>query len=271
MTRPIYKSARGNQHSAPAPGQWSEANAGLYWDKFFDAWSGDWSQLGGGNAKRHWIEKFTGSQNQVGDAVVMNEHIERRAELVNALGGAFRSFRLQGPFVTGMGIMHPTGNGCAFHHLMGVPYLAGSGVKGMVGAYGRHIEGEPKTAERVCGDHAGAAGTVTFFDAMPTRSVELTMEVITPHTGKKWLVAREIRGLADAPGDWVDPDPIPFLATKAGTVFDFALAPRRPQAPPAAGAESDIDIAWRWLEEALDWLGAGAKTASAFGRFGEVT
>ncbi len=65
------------------------------------------------------------------------------------------------------------------------------------------------------------------------------------------------------PGDWMSPEPIQFLTVAPGQEFLFTLAPRLPEDEENMG---DVELAIAWLEEALAWMGAGAKTAAGYGR-----
>ncbi len=255
------------------------SNAGLHFDKFFDCWP---EQIGGkiepGN-KLGWIKKFTG------ETVDASSHATRLKEIAIKLKGKVETFQTTGPFVTGMGLSNPVENGFLFHHTLGVPYLPGSSIKGMVRAWAQHWCATLKTEEdydahidEICHLFGGpiyeeerdtegkvisrqeiraaSAGSIIFFDALPVGSVELTAEIITPHTGQ-WRITTEPE--KHPPADWVSPNPIPFLSVKEGASFQFALAPRT-----AAGA-SDLDTAFKLLKNALEWIGAGAKTAIGFG------
>ena len=71
-----------------------------------------------------------------------------------------------------------------------------------------------------------------------------------PHNGDDWQ---------SIPADWHNPKPITFLVVKKG-VFRFMIAPT----PRAQGA--DVNVALDQLEGALEFLGAGAKTAAGYGR-----
>ena len=82
--------------------------------------------------------------------------------------------------------------------------------------------------------------------------------MITPHDGG-WRIKKNV-----TPSDWVSPVPIHFLGVKEGAKFQFAVAPR---AGAGAGAgEDDVKDAYQLIEEALEWIGAGAKTSVGFGR-----
>ena len=270
-----------------------DGNRGLYFNKFFDQWKPDFKgvvdpwrdeesgtdYLGG---KMNWILcqmhqrkrgdgrfREDGSDRDeplyVGNKQDLRAAVDRRCKLVDALCGDEASerpwkFRTSGPFVTGMGLAHPLENGFLWHHTLGVPYLPGSSIKGMIRAWAEHWLEEETTARRLFGisgrpEDGAAAGCLVVFDALPIKPVRLMAEVITPHDGG-WRIKDDV-----TPSDWVSPNPIPFLAVASGTEFHFALAPRK-------SAESgDLETAYGYLEEALDWIGAGAKTAVGFGHF----
>ena len=73
-----------------------------------------------------------------------------------------------------------------------------------------------------------------------------------------------------APADWHNPEPVPFLVVKQGTDFNFMVAPRT-----TGNTETDAVIlaelprVMAELKNALEWLGAGAKTAVGYGRMKE--
>ncbi len=69
--------------------------------------------------------------------------IERQAALASALGGRDQVFTLDAravaPFTTGLGNEHPLENGFAFLWPYGLPYLPGSGVKGVLRQAAREL------------------------------------------------------------------------------------------------------------------------------------
>jgi CRISPR-associated protein Cmr6 len=107
------------------------------------------------------------------------------------------------------------------------------------------------------------AGSVIFFDATPTSEVTVTMDVITPHMDKwdaKGADADHV-GKADAvPADWHSPVPSQFLVCKNISLF-FCVAPRITN----ESAFEDCALAWEQLIDALEWIGAGAKTSVGYG------
>ncbi|MGI6582332.1 MAG: type III-B CRISPR module RAMP protein Cmr6 [bacterium] len=157
----------------------------------------------------------------------LEERWQRTIRLIEALGGKICYFRTRGRFVTGLGRDNPVENGFAWHYNLGVPYLPGSSVKGLVKAWADALadDGEVnrEEVERICGsarDEKGV-GSLIFFPALPQEQVILEADVMTPHYSPYYQGDRE-------PADWHSPVPIPFLTVAAEQVFGFPLAPRRP-------------------------------------------
>ena len=76
---------------------------------------------------------------------------------------------------------HPVENGFAWHPTLGMPYLPGSSIKGLVRAWAReHAEDSPApdTMTRLLGG-PGRAGSVCFLDAVPTAPAQLEADVIS--------------------------------------------------------------------------------------------
>jgi len=160
-----------------------------------------------------------------------------------------------------------------WHHTLGVPYLAGSGVKGLVRSW-VEVWDETLTAEEKVrrmiqwfGD-VQQAGQFLFFDALPIEPVLLTADVMTPHLNKWYEQGGDIqdwrREPEKVPADWHDPVPVPFLAVKSAKLL-FGIAPRRRE------FTEELPLVFAALKQALDWLGAGAKTAAGYGRMVEET
>lgn len=250
------------------------ANRGLYFNKFVNRWPenpclGTFKGLE--TRKKDWLKKFAGGVD------ASTAEASRIKSLAEALDGNACNYISTGPFVTGMGLEHPVENGFLFHHTLGVPYLPGSSIKGMIRAwaenwcaleekdedYKNHIDeiwrlfGGPIVRGKKEIRSAGV-GSLIIFDALPVSKVTLYTEVLTPHNGD-WRITD--KPLENPPADWVSPTPIPFLAVKEGAMFQFAMAPRTP-------ADADLlEPAFVYLQDALEWIGAGAKTAVGFGRF----
>lgn len=235
-------------------------NAGLWYDKFFHHWNSDFMSVPDAG-KSEWVGEA--ARNKIGNAGQLQEQHDRLQRLMAVCGGHLLHFRTDGRFVTGLGREHPVENGFAWHHTLGVPYLPGSCVKGMLRAWAREQDIEPNVIARIFGpanQNNARVGSVVVGDALPIASVQLVAEVMTPHYGPYY----QDEDAKTPPADWHDPIPIPFLAVDRGQTFVFTLAPTRAN---NAGDVRDCNSAFAWLSEALTWLGAGAKTAVGYGRF----
>ncbi len=237
----------------------ANSNAGLWYDKFFNGWDDQFSEVPDNN-KADWVKN---SANTCGEQNALSEQSARLQSLLTARGGCMRHFKTDGRFVTGLGREHPVENGFAWHHTLGVPYLPGSSLKGVLRAWAREQDVEQVDIARIFGPddrHTASVGSVIFFDAIPPAPVQLQADVMTPHYGPYYQGEQA----TIPPADWHNPVPIPFLTVANAQTFVFALAPRRPNYPQD---KQDCETLIEWLGEALVWLGAGAKTAVGYGRF----
>jgi CRISPR-associated protein Cmr6 len=168
-------------------------------------------------------------------------------------------------FVTGLGASHASGNGFAFHPILGVPYLPGSGLKGLVRTWLRERDGaidDGRLSESDATKHwfgnRDRIGEDVYLDMLPVGNLALAVDVMTPH------FAPYYKGKERAPGDWQSPTPITFLTAEAGTQWQIGICPRvREQTPQDAVWQQKTEA----IVEALAWLGAGAKTAVGYGEF----
>lgn len=202
------------------------------------------------------------------------------------------------PFATGLGNEHPLENGFAFLNPYGIPYLAGSGVKGVLrtaarqlaaGRWGechgwssearypvafdkdtvRHLsmidilfglESEDQEKEHL-------RGVLAFWDVVPTIAGDaLRVEVMTAHQSDYYQKG-------DTPHESGSPNPIYFLTVPPDSEFAFRVAcdlPRlRALAPELAGNNRWKDLLTAALRLAFAWIGFGAKTAVGYGAFTE--
>ncbi|MGA8941858.1 MAG: type III-B CRISPR module RAMP protein Cmr6 [Thermoactinomyces sp.] len=244
-----------------------QINTGLFYEKFCDQWiemcdeeECEKSQnittgFTLGENKQKWIIKFN---NWVGNRQIIEHAVYRMRRLVRQRKGKVITMKTASRFIPGMGRPHPVENGINWHPTLGVPYLPGSSVKGMVRAWAESYNNvDEKTITRIFGPKKleKSAGSVIFFDALPTQHVCLAMDIMTPHHSNYY------QGKNKNPHEWEAPNPIPFLAVEEGQTFLFAIAPRRSQ------DQEDLDQVEHWLKEALETIGAGAKTAVGYGRF----
>lgn len=273
---PLYK-------TSPPTFEFGESNAGLWYDKFCNKWCMDpekkglncWSleafeirppegKMESINPKRKWISsviKKDNDEKRVGNKALLSEFRTRRTQLLNESGQEPIYLKTTGPFVTGLGRNHPVENGFAWHHTLGVPYLPGSSIKGVVRSWAASWISQPESdISRIFGPRDSrdqAVGSVIFLDAIPIKPVQLKMDIITPHYGPYYQEGK-------TPGDWHSPIPIPFLSVDSNQEFVFGLMPRRLSNP---DDNEDCSKAKGWLNDALRDLGGGAKTAIGYGRF----
>lgn len=268
-------------------------NAGLWYDKFCDRWAPDFTAIKadkgreqsdtparGSSPKLDWVESVIyprqadGTPNrknrivETGDPALLAESACRRRALAEAQGGLCLEFILESRLLTGLGRSHPVDNGMAWHPTLGVPFLAGSGVKGLLRSWAYQIEDAdlvalfgPPTKDPL------NVGALCVLDALPVAPVTLVAEILTPHTGPWNQVepdAQRVDNLAHAPADWHSPIPIPLLAVETGAVFQFILLPGPGKLPQGGNT---LERCAEWLTQALRDLGAGAKTTSGYGRF----
>jgi CRISPR-associated protein Cmr6 len=257
---PLYRGADPDLRLDP------DTHAGLVYDKFCDTWSDDQPGFGEpGNddewdaeGKWAWVGKFDG--HRPGNAERIEVFTRRRRDLVDARDGVTLKFETTSRFVTGLGREHPVENGFAWHHTLGTPYLPGSSVKGMLRTWADEWRNaDDPVIPKLFGDNTDddyGVGELVIFNAIPTAPPTLTADVMTPHY-QDWHQGGPDEAV---PADWHSPNPIPFLVVDSGATFEFGLAPR-------SNTDLDLDRVTTWLEDALEWIGAGAKTAVGYGRF----
>ncbi len=199
------------------------------------------------------------------------------------------------PFTTGLGNEHPLENGFAFLNPYGLPYLPGSGVKGVVRQAARELasgewgdtsgwdRGESYLfrigkeeitlslfdvlfgRETPSGESGHVRGALSFWDVFPQIEGErLAVEVMTPHQGHYYQQG-------GTPHDSGSPNPINFLTVPPKSRFTFhVLCDRgrlRRLAPPLAEGEHWKGLVEAAFQHAFQWLGFGAKTSVGYGAF----
>lgn len=287
---PIY--AEGREIYKTLTIQAHNPNAGLWFERFFNHYHTDWSipskaTIGHGqdqqevNPRAYWLKKnFTRT---VGDKKHIEAFNKKQLQLVHALDGAYKTFTLEAPFVTGMGNSHPVDNGFTWHTTLGVPYLPASSVKGILRTvFETHLEGENftdedkrallfalfgSTTKNTQSEHfASQAGGLICFDALPTQQVNMGLNIMTPHAGKWYEQGKDIQSIKESPSavpaDWHDPIPVIYLVAKTPSTFLFSLAVR--PSPNPLNQEL-LNYAMSMLEFTLSHYGAGAKTSLGHG------
>jgi len=205
-----------------------------------------------------------------------------------------RSFRrsVEWRLAVGLGQASVYETNITLHHVYGVPYIPGSGVKGAVRSFILQevfYDGQVENLEErgladplfchLFGNPADSTfddarkGCITFFDAYPSDPPTVERDIMNPHY-------REYYMNQEPPTDDQDPTPINFLTVRdtsfafwlgddgRGTVpedTDSALA----EATPKTARGSLLEVASHWLDRTLTEHGVGAKTATGYGFFTE--
>ncbi len=210
----------------------------------------------------------------------------RQQAAASAAGDAVLAFPClsSSPFATGLGNEHPLENGFSFLTPYGLPYLPGSGVKGVIRKAAEELSSgdwgeEPRqgwnddTIRTLFGpgeedpsrDNEPLQGALRFWDVIPTPPVAikndkalLTVEIMTPHHSSYYQDGK-------TPNTSESPNPISFLAVAPESRFTFHVECNPARLSP------ELRDHWRPLIEAAfnhagKWLGFGAKTAVGYGR-----
>ncbi|HXF91730.1 MAG TPA: type III-B CRISPR module RAMP protein Cmr6 [Nitrospiraceae bacterium] len=158
------------------------------------------------------------------------------------------------PFTTGLGNEHPLENGFAFLNPYGLPYLPGSGVKGVLRQAARELaSGEWREThgwsesrhyrinvgskkdprwldlsmfdvlfgrETPSGESDHVRGTLSFWDVIPQIPGDsLMVEIMTPHQSHYYQ--QKAQAGSTTPHDSGQPNPISFLTVPPGSRFIF--------------------------------------------------
>jgi CRISPR-associated protein Cmr6 len=239
------------------------------------------------------------------DRQAMSALLHRQRQLFGTGAASEASLCLEAlaiaPFTTGLGNEHPLENGFAFLNPYGLPYLPGSGVKGVIRQAARELasgdwgdrqgwtedKGYPLIVggKRVLdsrkqpvmlsqadvlfgretngGDSNHVRGVLSFWDVIPQiKGDSLLVEIMTPHQTHYYQHGA-------TPHESGQPTPISFLTVPPGSAFVFYM---RCDLPLLGRLAPDLvqDGRWRALlkaafAHAFDWLGFGAKTAVGYG------
>lgn len=290
MTAPLY-----DQLQAQKPEIAKTGNRGLWFERFYDQYDPrNWDVLkpSGNNTdigNTHWLlTHFTKASNsRVGDADQLKRHSQQQIQLASLLNGQNHVFQSSWHFVTGMGNPHPVENGFAWHTTLGVPYLTGAAVKGLVRTFiETQLDEDDSTKKNELllqwfgSDHKNSkeqtcdskAGELIFFDATPIEPVTLGVDIMTPHMGKwyeKGASDNAVGSPEAVPADWHDPTPISFLVAKdIKLLFSFAIRPHPPAKEPKdtnGKRDLNLDEVRQALEAVLTQMGAGGKTVTGYG------
>ena len=177
------------------------------------------------------------------------------------------------PFVTGIGQSHPLENGFAFLKPYGTPYLAGSGIKGVVRAACKVLWEEQRHTEAasLLSHYFGSedeSGGLVFFDLWPDVeewSNVFRLDLVNPHYGPYYAKRDNKDNARDVPADWHSPIPSYFLTLRAD--LSWRLRILYSGATPSDRRASWADDIAPGLTRALSVEGLGAKRSWGYGLF----
>lgn len=261
------------QYVSHAAGNFANCPPGHRFNLYFPIWrEGDW-QLDK-NGKLAALRQCT----KLGSAAeALRALRQRQQSLARALPETHclvMEARSTAPFATGLGLEHPVENGFAFLSPYGLPYLAGSGVKGVLRSAAQELEkmrDEDVTVAVIAAlfghedDHNARRGALTCWDVFPSPTKDkdlLIVEIMTPHFTDYF----QKNG---TPHDAGKPNPIPFLAVSAGSEFRFVVTCEPTLLNDAVPLKRWQHLLSKIMSHAFDWLGFGAKTSVGYGAMEE--
>lgn len=266
----------------------STASPGMRFGYYLSIWNRDWSKetaIPGDT----WKSMTRLSE---GDKQHMKSLVSRQRRVATSCGDSM--FLVDAvaisPFSTGLGNEHPLENGFAFLSPYGLPYLPGSGVKGVVrqaalelasgdwgddGGWSEDLVAALFGSEGAEDDGEHWRGALSFWDVIPLiKGDALQVEIMTPHQSHYYQQRTDPgTGGSVSPHDSGQPTPISFLSVPPGSGFSFyvlcdlVLLGRRSPGLVAGGQWKELLAAA--FKHAFAWCGFGAKTAVGYGAMDE--
>lgn len=270
-------SAAAPRYVTDAAGDFAGVPPGHQFNLYLPIWNKQWG-LDKDSAKADALRKAL----RLGDGAKVLDALRARQQ---ALAAAYPEgccltveAKSTSPFATGLGLEHPVENGFAFLSPYSVPYLAGSGVKGVLRRAAEELQQEDEVVldkdiinalfgpedPAVLGtgaqlpDKNRRRGALTCWDVFPMPAKgEMVVEIMTPHYGHYYQEGK-------TPHDAGKPNPIAFLAVPAESDFTFVVT-CEPVFLPERLSENWKQTVERIFDRAFDWVGFGAKTAVGYG------
>ncbi|NLM18366.1 MAG: type III-B CRISPR module RAMP protein Cmr6 [Candidatus Riflebacteria bacterium] len=203
--------------------------------------------------------------------------IERQRTAAQKLESVFFPCRLISPLAIGLGNEHPVENGFSFLSPYGLPYIPGSGLKGVLRRAAEELRDsdgtitskeidslfgpeDPRTSKdtsKTAEEFEAQRGALSFWDAFPDCK-SMSLEIMTPHYSEYYQKNK-------SPHDQGQPTPIPFLVVPPNSNLNLIIQCDSSRLP-----ESEYN--WRGkleqiIEYAGKWVGLGGKTAVGYGAF----
>jgi len=255
--RPLLAALFGSRAIPPG------ANAGLVFDRFLRIWAAPDQVLRSPPSResmkspnvtddlKRFVSDYEGLR-AAGEPLLHEAHARLKAIAPKAA----ETVRFAARFVSGLGGAHPLENGFTFDRTIGVPVIAGSGVKGLCRAQAKLDGLDKETIRRLFGpdmeEETHAIGDLVFLPALPSAWPKLEVDIVNCHH------PRYMDGKLPDPLDVESPVPVSFLVVAAGTDFEFRLFSR-------SGDKEAEKTGFQLVRAGLEILGIGAKTAVGYG------
>lgn len=143
------------------------------------------------------------------------------------------------------------GSGMTFHPILGLPYIPGSSLKGLLRSYlflDKNWQENQTEYIEIFGDQ-NQKGRIEFLDALPINMPKFEIDILNCHYSQYYQDNKP-------PGDWQNPVPVYFLTIAKGSKFKTALISKDVESAKKAA---------QYLREAVSILGIGAKTRAGYG------
>jgi CRISPR-associated protein Cmr6 len=231
----------------------SISNANLLFNKYVKGWGNNWS------FEEKQKAKFLVNALKVKyDKSTFTKFLKRWQLLLNETNATQITGKVLWRLVVGLGSGSVLETSMTFHHILGVPYIPGSALKGVVSSYYLKTNGgEDETYIKLFGNQT-QKGKVIFLDAYPTQFPGLELDIMNPHYQDYYGEKKDNTGELIPPADWLSPNPIKFLTVGKDTEFIFAFK---------SDDEELKEQTKVLIKEALQDLGIGAKTSVGYGFF----
>ncbi len=276
----------------------SNAPPGLRFGMYFQGWTHNWEKHVPDRKRNEPTVLASVCKLTNNDKATMKSLAERQAHLAQQVPVLLTLEALAtAPFTTGLGNEYPLENGFAFLNPYGLPYLPGSGVKGVLRQAARELASGDwgdthgwttdaihtlDTGKDIIklspldvlfgkqsqdGDTEHLRGVLSFWDALPqVPGDSLAVDIMTPHHSHYYQDGQ-------TPHDSGQPNPISFLTLPPGTCFAFHVRCDQPRlerlAPDLARDDHWQSLLNAAFLHAFSWLGFGAKTAVGYGAMQE--
>lgn len=158
--------------------------------------------------------------------------------------------------VVGLGTNEILQGGITLHHVYGIPIVPATALKGVARYYAEAVE---EASVSLVGHLFGQAeeearrGDLVFLDGIPVTPPQMERDLMNPH----WVTYYGGRENVP-PAEYIRPNPIFFLTIGKESPFLFGVAS-------ISKDETAVKQGITWLQQGLQDLGVGAKTANGYG------